>query len=240
LLQLLSPLTLATASFTTNTDSVTVVTNGDTAAEVTLGALFKISLRNEGADATAQSLQSTENLSITVVGVPAGDSTTAKTVGANATDLTITKRTLTADNGNVYGEAADTAAEWGSVASAAGTISFTNSDTAQKNSVSTSTTAGSSVANSYYFGVTPATDSVIGQGTYTLRLRLTSNSGALLVQDKLVKVTFVNGAVNSGAILTASCSLWTFISNCFSRNAYTWCSYSCYYSKRCCNWPEAH
>jgi hypothetical protein len=39
------------------------------------------------------------------VGVPAGDSTTAKTVGANATDLTITKRTLTADNGNVYGQA---------------------------------------------------------------------------------------------------------------------------------------
>ena len=192
----------ATASFTVNTDSVTVVTNGNTAAEVTLGALFKLTLRNEGATATDQSLESTENLSVTVVGVPAGDSSTAKTLGANASDLTITKRTLTADNGNVYGQAADTAAEWGSVASAAGTISFTSSDTAQKNNVSSA--AGGSLANSYYFGVTPATDSVIGQGTYTLRLRLTSNSGALLVQDRLVKVTFVNGAVNSGAILTAS------------------------------------
>jgi hypothetical protein len=80
-----------TASFTVNTDSVTVVTNGTTASEVTLGAIFKVSLRNDGTTQTAQALQSTESLTVTVVGVPTGTASTAKTVGANAAELTITK-----------------------------------------------------------------------------------------------------------------------------------------------------
>jgi len=62
------------------------------------------------------------------------------------------------------------------------------------------------VARSFYLGVKPASgeDDVIDEGEYTIRLRLTSNNGALLVQDSTIKVRFVNGAVNSGAKLSAA------------------------------------
>jgi hypothetical protein len=195
-----------TASFTVNTDSVTVVTNGTTASEVTLGAIFKVSLRNDGTTQTAQALQSTESLTVTVVGVPTGTASTAKTVGANAAELTITKLAPGTDNGAPYaaGQAWSAAAgSSGSPAAANGTNGFGSQDTAYNNNAGNST---STFANTLYFGVKPATgeNDVIGEGTYTLRLRLTTGTGSLLVQDKLVKVTFVNGAVNSGAILTAS------------------------------------
>ena len=187
-----------TASFTTNTDSVTVVTNGTTAAEVTLGAIFKVTLRNVGSTATNQTFQSGETLTVSVVDVPRGTAAVAKSVGADAGELTITKLAPVVNNGTVYA-ATQT---WTAGTAAAGTNSFGAADsTAYKASAATA-----ALTNSYFFGVTPTANAndVIGEGTYTLRLRLTSGNGSLLVQDKLVKVTFVNGAVNSGAILTAS------------------------------------
>ena len=192
----------STSSFSVNTSSVTVVTNGTNASEVTLGAIFKVSLRNVETTAAAHVLQSGEVLTVSVVGVPAGDSSTAKTVGANAGELTLSKLAPGTDNGQTAYAAGTT---WSASGATAGEISFTSSDTtAYKNNAGNTSTTG--LANSYYIGVKPTSgeNDVIGQGTYTLRLRLTSGSGSLLVQDTLVKVTFVNGAVNSGAILTAS------------------------------------
>jgi trimeric autotransporter adhesin len=186
-----------TASFTVNTDSVTVVTNGTAANEVTRGAIFKVTLRNVGATATAQTLQSGETLTVSVVEVPRGTANTAKSLASNAADLKITKLIPTVDNGTVYTPSkAFTAGT-----DANGTHSYGSADTAYKNNAGN---GASTLANSFFFGVTPTAADVIGEGTYTLRLRLTSGNGSLLVQDKLVKVTFVNGAVNSGAILTAS------------------------------------
>jgi trimeric autotransporter adhesin len=189
-----------TASFTVNTSSVTVVTNGTTAAEVTLGAIFRISLRNSATTQANHALQSGETLTVSVVDVPRGTAAVAKTVGADAGELTITKLAPGADNGAPYA-AGQT---WTAGTAAAGTNSFGAADTTTYNNNAGNST--STFDNSYFFGVTPTAsqNDVIGEGTYTLRLRLTSNNGSLLVQDTLVKVTFVNGAVNSGAILAVT------------------------------------
>jgi len=185
----------ATASFSVDKSSITVVTNGTTAAEVTLGAIFKITLVD--ATGAAQTLSTDETLTARVVGVPAGTASTAKTVGANYTELTLTEMIPGSNVGNAYA----TGQTWTTGTTASGEMSFNSGDTAY-NDNNTST----KVARSFFLGVKPTTgqDDVIDEGEYTIRLRLTSNDGALLVQDSTIKVRFVNGAVNSGAVLAAA------------------------------------
>jgi hypothetical protein len=191
----------STSSFSVNTSSVTVVTNGTTAAEVTLGAIFKVTLRNVETTAAAHVLQSGETLTVSVVGVPAGTASTPKSVAADAGELTLSKMAPTLNNGAPY----STGQSWNPSGPTPGSIAFGAADTTAYNN-NAGNDATTTLANSYYVGVdiTGGQDDVIGEGTYTIRLRLTSGNGSLLVQDSLVKVTFVNGAVNSGAILTAT------------------------------------
>jgi len=191
----------STSSFSVNTSSVTVVTNGTNANEVTLGAIFKISLRNVETTAAGHALQSGETLTVSVVGVPTGTAATPKAVGTDGGELTIAKLAPGLDNGAPY----STGQTWSASGATAREIAYGAADTSVfKNNAGN--VAADSFSNAYYIGVTPTAgqNDVIGEGTYTLRLRLTSGNGSLLVQDTLVKVTFVNGAVNSGAILTAT------------------------------------
>ena len=186
----------ATASFSVSDSSITVVTGGTTAASSTYGAVFRIALRNVGTTATDQALNADETLTATVVAVPAGTAGTAKSLASNAADLFVGRAAPGTDNGTTYGNTftqslGDTAAA---------TITWGSTATTYENSPVTAT----QLDNSLYLKVVPATNSVVDEGTYTIRLRLTSNNNALLVQDTLVKVTFVSSAVSSGAKLTVT------------------------------------
>jgi hypothetical protein len=193
----------ASTGFSVNTSSITVVAGGTAAASVTNGAIFKITMANAAAD--AQSIQSGETLTATVVAGPAVDTNaTALTTSTllNARMALTNVIPASADNGTTYASHSTTAS-WTTVSTGTcGAGVFTSACTAVNDNAKTSTTD----VSSYFLRVLPLTDYTIGSGTYTIRLRLTNNAGALLVQDKEVKVTFVNGAVNSGAIITASAS----------------------------------
>jgi len=174
-----------TTGFTLSKSSITVV------GATTPAAVFKFNTTN--AAATAQTLQSDETLTVSVVGVPTG--VTAKTVAANAADLVITEvtsgtagqpyATLTTEAGN--GQESDTDG------------TYTSNNTAGSDGASTAKT------NTYYAKVSISSANgvtVLDQGTYTLRFRLVK--GSLLVKETTAKVTFVTSAVDSGAVVTVS------------------------------------
>jgi len=143
----------STSSFSVNTSSVTVVTNGTTAAEVTLGAIFKVSLRNVETTAAAHVLQAGETLTVSVVGVPTGILATAKDLATNKVDLALSKLAGSPDNGATY--AAGTT--WTQNGTTSGEIAFGAADTtAYKNNAGNVT--ADSFTNAYYVGVKPASN----------------------------------------------------------------------------------
>jgi hypothetical protein len=181
-----------TTGFTADKASITVIATSGGA--VNGGATFKITLAN--AAAGTQILQSGETLSATVVAAPAGTST-AKTLTTGKADLDIQPVVPGTDNGNPVGNTWTTAGVLGNAATPA---SLTYGATAKKNN-----TSSLGVANSYFFQVKPnSSATVLDQGTYTIRFTLTSNDGALVVQNTDVKVTFVSSAALSGAITSIS------------------------------------
>jgi hypothetical protein len=186
----------STASFTVSSSSITVVAGGTTGDDVTNGAIFKITLRNTGTTATSQALQAGETLSAEVVGWPAGTAATAKSQAVAKADLNLRKMVPGIDKGNAYGEGQT----WTPGAAVNTVLTYGEADTTYNDSAKTTP-----LDNSFYLAVEPDNtngDDVIDEGTYTVRLRLTN--GSLLVQDTLVKVTFVSSAANSGAVLTTS------------------------------------
>ena len=192
----------ATASFSVSASSVTVIApaSGTYDSSNANGAIFKITLRNVGTTATSQVLQSGETLTASVVAVPAGTAASVKDLATNAADLILHKVTPnddTAVGGNAYSVETRTA--------------FTNSATASNATWgATDTTAyretlGTGLVNSYYLRVTPGTGkSVIDQGEYQIRLRLTSNNNSFLVEDEIIKVRFVSSPIGAGFTLTAT------------------------------------
>jgi len=184
-----------TDTFSVDKTSITVVTNGTAANEITNGAIFRISLGNDGTDED-WTLATGETLDATVVGVPTGDSSTAKSLAANAADLTLSWVSYSTANGNPYGSAASNIASTANAGYAtqrtAGVTTYYNSGSSTK------------LVNSQYLRVVPAVADAINQGTYTIRVRLMSNSGSLVVKDQLLKVTMVSSAASSGAVLTVT------------------------------------
>ena len=194
----------ATSSISLSTNSITVIApSGQYDTTNAMGAVFKITLRNAGTTKTSQPLQSDESIAISVVGVPAGTAATAKTLAANANDL-VPIEINPLDTATIGGnpQVATTLGKWITVETgSAGSVTIAGSTTA------TWETSTSAFANSYYFRVVPDTKtgvSIINQGEYTLRVRLTSGSGSTLVEDETVKVRFVTSAIGAGLSLTAS------------------------------------
>jgi len=191
----------ATASISMSTSSITVITPTSTYDTTNaVGAVFKITLLPEGTKAS-QSLQSGEAIDISVVGVPAGTGT-AKTLSANAADL-VPIEINPLDTNTIGGnpQVATTLGKWITVETgSAGAVTIASGAPAMYE-----TTTSGPYENSYYFRVVPGQDkTVVNQGEYTLRVRLTANSGALLVEDELVKVRFVSSAIGQGLSLSAA------------------------------------
>jgi len=200
----------ATSSISLSTNSITVITpsSGDYDSRSAMGAVFKITLRNAGTTKTSQALQSDEAIAISVVGVPAGTAAEAKTLANHAADLVpieINPLDTTTIGGNpqvATGLGQFITVETGS----AGSVTIAASTTA------TFETSTNAFVNSYYFRVVPAqrnitvgdTATVVNQGEYTLRVRLTSGNGSTLVEDETVKVKFVTSAIGAGFSLTAA------------------------------------
>ena len=203
----------ATASISVSASSVTVITPASGTYDTTNanGAIIKITLRNVGTTATSQVLQSGETLTASVVAVPAGTAATAKTLAANAADLTLLKvkpATDTAVGGNPYSvetrAAFETYSVGGPTASVLGNVS--NATWGAADTTAYLETLGSTgLLNSYYLRVAPGTGkSVIDQGEYQIRLRLTSNDNSFLVEDEIIKVRFVSSPIGAGFTLTAT------------------------------------
>jgi hypothetical protein len=205
----------ATASFTVSASSVTVITPASTYDTSNAnGAIIKISLRNVGTTATAQVLQSGETLTASVVAVPAGTAATAKTLAANAADLTLLKikpATDTAVGGNPY--SVETRAAFETY-----TVGLGANETATRNGLASNATWGAAdttayldtlgatgLLKAYYLRIVPSSGkTVIDEGEYQIRLRLTSNNNSFLVQDTIVKVRFVSSPIGAGFTLTAT------------------------------------
>jgi hypothetical protein len=203
----------ATSSISLSTNSITVISpsSGLYDTGTAMGAVFKITLRNAGTTKTSQPLQSDEAISISVVGVPAGTAATAKTLAAHGADL-VPIEINPLDTATIGGnpQVATTLNKWITVETgSAGSVTIASSTAA------TWETSTSAFVNSYYFRVVPAryntsagvtgdTATVVNQGEYTLRVRLTSGTGSTLVEDETVKVRFVTSAIGAGLSLTAA------------------------------------
>jgi len=205
----------ATASFTVSASSVTVITPASSYDTSNAnGAIIKISLRNVGTAATAQVLQSGETLTASVVAVPAGTAATAKTLADNAADLTLLKikpATDTAVGGNPY--SVETRAAFETY-----TVGLGANETATRTGLASNATWGAADTTAYldtlgstgqlkayYMRIVPTSGkTVIDQGEYQIRLRLTSNDNSFLVQDTTVKVKFVSSPIGAGFTLTAT------------------------------------
>jgi len=188
-------------TFTLDTTSVTVVGGGASGT-----ALFKIKVLNDATTSVGASLQSDETITATIVGVPAGTSSTAKSLATNGTiesdqavpsDLEFVSLTYpTSRTGAYVAQTPNGSAAQGR----AGTIG--SAHTAQNDSATSSST--SSV---YLLGVrnkvtaNSGTYASVDQGEYTIRLRLTKGTGSSLfvLSDQNIKVKFVTSAADSGA-----------------------------------------
>jgi len=197
-----------TASFSVPVTSVTVVTpaSGVYDSSTAFGAVFKITLRgNATTKDAAWGLTNTETLTASVVGVPAGTGTTAKAIGSNFNDLVLIQQAPVNETslaGNPYQATARGTWFTPTETSADVATNIINWGGADNEYWETGT---SQYDNSYYFTVVPgAGKTVVDQGEYTIRLRLTSNDGALLVQDTLVRVRFVSSPIGAGFTLTAT------------------------------------
>ena len=203
----------ATSGISMQKSSITVVGSAANAGEssTAFGAIFKITANPlDGVATVAHGLASGESLTATVVAVPAGTGT-AKTLAANAADLVLqaVAPNTYANTGNPYSitdspftaeSKTVTRSNWtliggGAAAWDSASTEYASSGTSTK------------VDNAYYLRVLPETGQgrlVIDQGEYQIRLRLTSNTGALVVSDTILKVNFVSSSASSGAIITAS------------------------------------
>ena len=194
----------ATASFSVPVTSVTVITpSSGYDSRTANGAIFKIVLRNFGTDKTDQSLQIGETLTASVVGVPAGTGADAKTLAGDKDDLLFV-RVAPLDEAALYGNpwSVDARTDLSTVetASAAGAdYEFGYGDATYFET----TTGG--YDNTFYLRVVPAQGAtVVNQGEYTIRLRLTASNSSLLVQDTTIKVKFVSTPIDAGLKLTAA------------------------------------
>jgi len=197
---------VAAASMSFDTTSVTVVGTGASGT-----ALFKITVKDDASTAAGRTLSSDETITATIVGVPAGTGT-AKTLAANGlwsqAQTAGVARTQAADLGVIALK--DRTTRTGAfTASAEG---FTNqsqtgeigsSQTANQDSATTST------ASVYLLGIqntlaaaTPAANSAIDQGAYTIRVRLAK--AGFVLQEQLITVKYVSTPADSGAAFTIS------------------------------------
>jgi len=167
------------ASISTDATSYTVVANtGNTDSST---GVIRIALLDSAG--SPDSLATTETITATVTGVPAVDT---KTVSTNAGDLAFTELTGTPGS---YG--LDTV-----VNATNGVFNVTNTPSA--NNTSTVTTS-----NVYVLGVSGinsagGSQTVLDKGFYTVRLRLTDNTGYVL-SEKSFKIQFVSSAANTGS-----------------------------------------
>jgi trimeric autotransporter adhesin len=178
-----------TTGFTLSKSSVTVV-GANTGA-----AVFRIQL-SQATASTAQELQSDETLTVAIVGVPTGvtSTKTVTTNGALGADLTLTEGYVTTP-GNPYSSFTSSGAGGTTTTATDGTFS------PEQNTYADSDASGA-VARSYYLRVTKGSNDPFDQGTYTLRFRLVK--GGLLVKETTAKVAFVSSSVDSGAVVTVS------------------------------------
>jgi hypothetical protein len=175
-------------SISTDVSSVTVVTAGATDSRT---GVVRISLLDT--DGAADSLASTETITAAVIGVPAIDT---KTVSTNSSDLSFYELHGTP---GAYVNDTTTAKE-------NGVFNFSNTP-------SVANANATSVANNVYVlgvGAVSASNGAVGgaaidKGFYTIRLRLTDNTGFVL-NEKTFKIQFVSSAADSGAVLTLASS----------------------------------
>jgi len=138
------------------------------------------------ADATAnEAFTSGESLTATVVGVPT--TVLAKTLSANASDLSFQELKLAPGAGSFI---ADTPAGGSTTDGVMGSLNTAHSDSA--------TTAVNSV---YYMGIHGDSVLALNKGEYTVRFRLTNGDGFVL-KDSTLKVKYVSSAADSGAVIT--------------------------------------
>jgi len=139
--------------------------------------------------------------------VPTGTGATAKTLAANAADLvlvSVSPNTETTVAGNPYSVTSRNSFSPLETSTATSTDLATELEWGYGDAVYYETTTGD-YQNTFYMRVVPEQGkSVIDQGEYTIRLRLTSGNDSLLVQDSTVKVRFVSSAIGAGLTLTAA------------------------------------
>jgi len=169
--------------------SATVVgaTNANTSS-----AIFKMTaIGNNGQSSQLFNTGPGETITATVTGLPAASVVNATPAAA---DLLITPVKV---SGSTYVSAASglTTAANGSATISSATASVGSPDSARIAAGSVGTNPNSV----YYFAVSPADAGAVDAGTYTIRIRLTDNTGFTTTYS--VTVNFVASAADSGAVL---------------------------------------
>ena len=202
-----APASAAVASgFSLTNSSITVVGTGTT------GAVVGITVTNTTTALTG--LSAGETLTATVVGVPTGTAATAKTLAANAADLTFQEIKMAAALNNDWDFATGGSSTNESIGSGATLESTTDGAIGSNNTCHTrrgptgdksaaTLTAQTSAKSCTYFLEIVGGSSFLDQGVYTIQLDLTNVAGAT-IQRSTMKVDFVSLAADSGAKLTAS------------------------------------
>ncbi len=188
-------------SFTTDVSSITVVGAEDGTPS---NAVIAITVTS---DTASTGLAAGESITATVVGVPT--TVSAKTLAGNAADLGFTEVMQAADSeiDPVYdGATADTGAgvdSDGVIVGGENTEHFAMSEDLTDDQVDAADIAKS---RTYYLAIyNDAAGTVVDQGVYTVRLRLT-NAAGLIILNRTIKVDFVSDASVSGATISVTAS----------------------------------
>jgi hypothetical protein len=172
--------------------SATVV-GYDSTAKTKSAAIFQMTaIGNNGLSAQLFNTGLGESITATVSGLPAA--TTGNATPAIG-DLLISPVKANATTG-VFTEATGT----GNSAGTTAVISSANNEGSVDNARIAAGSTGTRPLSVYYFAVTPAADKAVDAGIYTIRIRLTDNTG--FTTTYTVTVNFVTSAADSGAIIT--------------------------------------
>jgi trimeric autotransporter adhesin len=160
-------------------------------------AIFSMTaIGNNGESAALFTTNGGETITASVVGVPAVSGTNAT---PSASDLVITPVS------GVAGSYANAASDGANAASTGGSAIISSSSTgAADNARISAGTVGTRPASVYNFAVTPNAGQnfagkAVDAGTYTIRIRLTDNTGFTTSYN--VSVNFVASAADSGAVI---------------------------------------
>jgi hypothetical protein len=179
-----------TSSLSLSHTSATVV--GATAAN-TSSAIFQMTaIGNNGQSAQLFNTNGGETITATVTGLPAASTGNATPAAA---DLLITPV-----KGDFAAGFTSAASGLTTAANGAGVISSATADVGSPDNARIAAGAQPTRPNSvYYFAVSPAASAAVDAGIYTVRIRLTDNTG--FSTSYSVAVNFVTSAADSGAVI---------------------------------------